>query len=233
MNYFELVPNEVLEIIFSFVDSIRDSFELLQTCKRFYTLIKPNEVRWKSLCLNLWESFICKVEAHIDDKSTPIWYSLIYIQRVLCRDWVWISKCFLVGRVCNHMSLSATIGLKDGNGYGAQICESFISAGNFHNSVLEGPGTSTDEESTYVGSFIQDARDIGVLTYRSEPAVEYRGQWINGFLHGPGSIVYPDGVVRQGVWEKNGVFFDAQVSDDRTTDYCYVQRVHSYFKRNK
>ena len=57
VDYFGMIPNDILHIILSFIDSLKDSFSLLLVSKRFYHLVKPNELRWKSLCLGFWKDY--------------------------------------------------------------------------------------------------------------------------------------------------------------------------------
>jgi hypothetical protein len=57
MNHFDTVPHDVLQIILGFIDSLKDCFALLLVCKRFYDLIKTNDSKWKTLCLEFWKEY--------------------------------------------------------------------------------------------------------------------------------------------------------------------------------
>ena len=56
VDYFGMIPNDILHIILSFIDSFKESFSLLLVSKRFYHLLRP-EPRWKSLCLQSWKDY--------------------------------------------------------------------------------------------------------------------------------------------------------------------------------
>ena len=57
IDYFGRIPNDIIQIILSFIDSLQDLFSLLLVSKRFYNLLKINQGLWKSLCLEFWKHF--------------------------------------------------------------------------------------------------------------------------------------------------------------------------------
>ena len=97
IDYFGMIPNDILHIILSFIDSFKASFSLLLVSKRFYHLVKPNQLQWKVLCLQFWKEY----------KQLSGWnyylikgeYDLEWAQRESGKDWFWFSQCFTNGRV--------------------------------------------------------------------------------------------------------------------------------------
>src|ERR1700745_895361 len=57
VDYFGMIPNDILHITLSFINSLKDSFSLLLVSKRFYHLVRTNEPRWKVLCLEFWKDY--------------------------------------------------------------------------------------------------------------------------------------------------------------------------------
>src|SRR5271168_4599667 len=99
IDYFGMIPNDILHIILSFVDSLKDSFSFLLVSKRFYHLVKPNELQWKALCLQFWKDY----KQQLTQKggwnySIEGEYDLERVQRESRKDWFWFSKCFVNGR---------------------------------------------------------------------------------------------------------------------------------------
>ncbi len=126
VDYFGIIPNDILHIILSFVDSLKDSFSLLLVSKRFYHLVKPNELRWKSLCLEFWKDYKQQITQSDRNYSKEGEYDLEWAQRESGKDWFWFSQCFANGRV--FLNLNHTFGILVGlipgekvNGWGIWI----------------------------------------------------------------------------------------------------------------
>jgi hypothetical protein len=73
----ESAPKDVLNLIFSFLDTIKDSLTILLVCKWWNKIIN-NDSRWKSLGLKFWDTTIS--EAGID---------LSFIQSESAKRWLW------------------------------------------------------------------------------------------------------------------------------------------------
>src|ERR1700739_1448344 len=96
IDYFGMIPNDILQIILSFIDSLKDSFSLLLVSKRFYHLVRTNELRWKSLCLMFWKDFKQQLTQQGDrNYSKEGWYDLERVQRESGKDWFWFSQSFV------------------------------------------------------------------------------------------------------------------------------------------
>src|SRR5579883_2698682 len=95
MDYFGWIPNDIINIILSFVDSIDDSLTLLLVCKRFHHLLRTNEGRWRSLCLKFWKDFKQQLtQQGGTDYCKEGEYNLEWAQRESGKDWFWFSRCF-------------------------------------------------------------------------------------------------------------------------------------------
>src|SRR6185437_6702321 len=100
VDYFGMIPNDIFHIILSFIDSLKDSFFLLLVSKRFYHLVKPNELHWKSLCLKFWKDYKQQLtEESGRNYSKEGQYDLEWVQRESGKDWFWFSQCFINGKI--------------------------------------------------------------------------------------------------------------------------------------
>src|SRR6185437_14618131 len=100
VDYFGMIPNDIFHIILSFIDSLKDSFFLLLVSKRFYHLIKPNELHWKYLCLEFWKDYKQQLTQQSGwNYSKEGEYNLERVQRESGKDWFWFSQYFVNGRV--------------------------------------------------------------------------------------------------------------------------------------
>ena len=96
LDYFGMIPNDILHIILSFVDSLKDSFSLLLVSKRFYHLVKPNQLQWKALCLQFWKDYKQQLTQQGGrNYSKEGEYDLEWVQRESGKDWFWFSQCFV------------------------------------------------------------------------------------------------------------------------------------------
>ena len=180
LDYFGMIPNDILHIILSFVDSLKDSFSLLLVSKRFYHLVKPNQLQWKVLCLQFWKDYKQQLtQKDGNDYSKEGEYDLEWVQRESGKDWFWFSKYFMNGRVSEKF-YSILIGMTPGkevNGWGIQI----------------------QPTSAYIGTSVESVKNgIGILVFNSGD--KYEGEWSESKLHGLGSITYPDGIQYEGQW---------------------------------
>ena len=99
-SYFEIIPNDLLQLIFSFIDSLKDSFSLLLISKRCNYLIRTKEIHWKSLCLKFWKEHKQQLtQQTTNDYSLEGEYELESVQKESGKEWFWISQCFVNGRV--------------------------------------------------------------------------------------------------------------------------------------
>jgi hypothetical protein len=234
MNYFDIIPNDILQIILGFIDSLRDSFTLLLVCKRFYNLIKPNESKWKMLCLEFWRDYkqgLTSAGPKQDHFDLPLaqkcltkeghWdfckqgqYDLETAVRVCGKDWFWISKCFVNEKIQKFPSEYHVIEIgrhcvfPERSAWSILICFGRAYIGNF-NEKGTGDGTMIGSTLQYVGHFSENFFDgAGTLTY--DTGVKYEGQWFEGQLCGTGTVTYPDGIQYTGQWEPYRVSFDAR-----------------------
>src|SRR5215469_8920920 len=100
VDYFGMIPNDILHIILSFINSLKDSFSLLLVSKRFYHLVRTNQLRWKYLCLEFWKDHKQQLtQQGGNNYSREGQYDLEWAQRESGKDWFWFSKCFLNQRV--------------------------------------------------------------------------------------------------------------------------------------
>jgi hypothetical protein len=76
-----LFVDDLLKIVFSFLDSIQDCLTILLVCKRFNVLI---ECRWKSLALEFWNKFIKNGNTRPSDV-----YNLDFVQNETGMEWLW------------------------------------------------------------------------------------------------------------------------------------------------
>ena len=180
MDYFGWIPNDIVNIILSFVDSIDDSLTLLLVCKRFHHLLRTNEGRWRSLCLEFWNDFKQQLTQQGGrDYCIEGQYNLERAQRESGKDWLWFSQCFANRRVFKSdwaIWIGPTPG-KTVNGWGIKINRESATIGNFIENELNGDGT-----------------------FRYNTGVKYEGEWDKDSFHGLGSIIYPDGIQYQGQW---------------------------------
>ena len=97
VDYFGMIPNDILHIIPSFIDSLKDSFSLLLVSKRFYHFIKPDETRWKVLCLQFWKDYKQQLtQKGYRNYSEEREYDLELIQRECGKNWsTGRTQCFL------------------------------------------------------------------------------------------------------------------------------------------
>ena len=203
MDYFGWIPNDIVNIILSFVDSIDDSLTLLLVCKRFHHLLRINEGRWRSLCLEFWRDFKQQLTQQGGwDYCIEGEYNLEWIQRESGKDWFWFSRCFANGIVFKGGYGAVWIGPTPGktvNGWGIRVDFKLIDIGNFIEDILNGDGVRIWPNRKYVGQIVGDwYHGHGTLTYNS--GVKYEGEWNRGRFHGMGSITYPDGIQYQGQW---------------------------------
>jgi len=186
IDYFGAIPNDIFHIILSFVDSLKDSFSFLLVSKRFYHLVKPNQLQWKVLCLQFWKDFKQQLTQQGNwNYSEEGKFDLEWVQRESGKDWFWFSQCFINGRifeVCDwwdRLRISSTPEKKE-NGWG----------------ILVYP------EYTYIGNIINDKCDgHGTTIYHS--GVKYEGEWNKNYFHGKGTITYLDGIQYEGQWNWN------------------------------
>src|SRR5271167_1561938 len=95
VDYFGMIPNDILQIILSFVGSLQDSFSLLKVSKRFNHLLRRNEGLWKSLSLKFWKDFRHQLtQQRRRNYSNEGQYDLERVQRESGKDWLWFSICF-------------------------------------------------------------------------------------------------------------------------------------------
>ena len=93
MDYFGWIPNDIVKIVLSFVDSIGDSLTLLLVCKRFHHLLRTNEGRWRSLCLEFWNDYKQQLTQQGGrDYCKEGQYNLEWAQRESGKDWFWFSN---------------------------------------------------------------------------------------------------------------------------------------------
>ena len=98
IHYFGMIPNDILHIILSFVDSLKDSFSILLVSKRFYHLVRTNQLRWKYLCLEFWKDHKQQLtQQGGNNYSREGQYDLEWAQRESGKDWFWFSQCFANG----------------------------------------------------------------------------------------------------------------------------------------
>jgi hypothetical protein len=191
-DYFSLIPNDITNIIFSFLDSIKDSFSLLVVCKRFHQMLKPNEQHWKRLCLEFWST---------------IWnHNLSAIQGEGQMKWFWVSHCF-ANELFSNNDGDMMIGTRK---YGIKVQLQDVYIGSFDgNNRLNGHGMWYDGYMKYVGQLEHGRFEgPGTLTYSSE--VKYEGIWCDNTLHGHGTITYSDGISYQGEWDLGRPLFDVK-----------------------
>src|SRR5215469_8836430 len=93
VDYFGMIPNDILHIILSFTDSLKDSLSLLLVSKRFYHLVKPNQLQWKACCLQFWKDYRQQLtQKGVRNYSKEGEYDLERIQIVSGKDWLWFSE---------------------------------------------------------------------------------------------------------------------------------------------
>jgi hypothetical protein len=212
----DLIPNDVLCIIFSFVESLKDYLSLLLVSKRFYFLTKHNQPQWKICCLRFWDEFKQKITVYKTGESNCNYcqkgdYDLERIQRESGKDWFWFSRCFANGRVFKSDFREITIGIApDGkvNGWGIRLYPQTIYIGTFINNILNGYITRIgSDDSRYNGQCKDNEyHGSGTLVYNS--GVKYEGEWAKGLPHGHGSITYSDEIKYQGQWRWSHPDFD-------------------------
>src|SRR5271165_5037093 len=108
VDYFGIIPNDILQIILSFIDSLQDSLALLLVSKRFNHLLRINEGLWKSLCLEFWNDFKQGGWNYSNEEE----YDVEWVQRESGKEWLWFSRCFADGRVfrCEYWLSGIMIG---------------------------------------------------------------------------------------------------------------------------
>src|SRR6185437_4336929 len=113
VDYFRMIPKDILHIILSFINSLKDSFTLLLVSKRFYHLVKPNEPQWKALCLKFWKDYKQQLTQQGGrwNYSKEGEYDLEMAQRESGKDWFWFSQCFIYGRNFYNRYFGIWIGL--------------------------------------------------------------------------------------------------------------------------
>src|SRR6516164_3274641 len=93
IDYFGRIPNDIIQIILSFIDSLQDLFTLRLVSKRFYNLLKINQGLWKSLCLEFWNHFKQQLtQQGGKNYSIEGEYDLERVQRESGKDWFWFSQ---------------------------------------------------------------------------------------------------------------------------------------------
>ena len=144
IDYFGMIPKDILKILLSFVDSLKDSFSLLLVSKRFYHLVKPNEPRWKYFCLEFWKDYKQQLTQQSGgDYSEEGEFDLECVQRESGKDWFWFSQCFVNGRAFINFYSVIMIGPTPGkevNGWGIKIGPNYMYIGNFLKDHLNGDG---------------------------------------------------------------------------------------------
>jgi hypothetical protein len=171
MEYFCFLSDDVLLFLFNFL-SINDSIVVLFVCKRWSTLLKSRESRWKKMSLDFWSEFKSELSFNTEDE-----FDLEKAQKNSGKDWIWISRCFASGRIFGGIDL-----------FGRSMCIGFESEVD-----VCGNGIWIGRRSSYVGEFNQGRFD-GIGTYVSRYGIRYIGKWFRGKLYGKASLLFPDGV---------------------------------------
>jgi hypothetical protein len=179
MDYFFLVPTEILKLFLSFVDSPKDLFVLLVVCKRFYSILISNEQFWKESCIKFWNKY--KKSISIKGK-----YDLEWTQRVAEKPWLWFAQCFARDKYFKKTQFHLFIGQKKGsNGWAIRVLPEIVYIGNFINCMLQGSATCITKHYRHDGNF-NDGKAAGkgkrVYFHKgsSDALVEYRGRWSYG-----------------------------------------------------
>ena len=104
VDYFGIIPNDILQIILSFVGSLQDSFSLLLVSKRFNHLMRINEKLWKSLSLEFWKDFKQQLTQQGGrNYSIEGEYDLEWVQKESGKEWLWFSRCFASNVHCHFI----------------------------------------------------------------------------------------------------------------------------------
>jgi hypothetical protein len=75
MDWFSLVPKDVLQDLFCFIESASDVIPLLRMCRNFFNVLRNNNIYWKKYSLVEWAK-ICNNH-----------YDLEWIQKNSEKEW--------------------------------------------------------------------------------------------------------------------------------------------------
>jgi hypothetical protein len=73
----DLLPLDVLKIIFHFMDTISDSLNIILLCRKWFNVLAPDEKHWKKLFLNLWTNSL-RIDIDIE-----------WVQEKCKKAWLW------------------------------------------------------------------------------------------------------------------------------------------------
>jgi hypothetical protein len=168
MDHLTLVPNDVLNIILSFVESLKDSFALLKVCKRLYHLLKKNNDFWKHSALTFWDIFknqVCYPEENCNLEKA---------QAESGKDWYWLCQCFVNNKICKD---GTGIQIQGQSTYGLWISHNKRYIGNFINGDISGKGTVVyDNLYKFKGQYVNGrAEGEGTIMYLD--GTQYTGIW--------------------------------------------------------
>ena len=194
MKYFGIIPMEILQHIFSFLNLIDISRSVRRVCQMFATAThtKHEKIFWRTVLQNDWNQI-----SHKSDKSEK----LEEIEEV-----AWsISERgeFLVGKTLwmQHKG-------KNDTEWGIVKTPEGMQEGRMENGGLVGRGKETsDNGNEFEGEWKDDKRE-GKGLYRWKAADRfhgdvYYGDWKNDNIEGIGTYKFNDGSLYEGEWKNS------------------------------
>lgn len=179
-NLFNVLPTEIINLIFLSLPSVREICTLAQTCRYFYRYSKSKHI-WKARAIEWWERKCYNKKITLEEVMKAVQIDFPDI------DYHWFCRCFYF----------------EGNEKGIGCMETdkkTIAIGNFMNKSLNGWGIeiSLGEDLPFTfGSFINGSLNgNGECIWKS--GHHYKGSFIDGWREGQGIYWFPEGTSYSG-----------------------------------
>jgi hypothetical protein len=119
MDYFELIPNDVLAHMFSFctLESLENLLQVNKRCSNILSL-KRLDIVWKGACIDY---FLERIFGRCDLMDWWTCREIKRIQKECKRDWKWFSRYLLKSKLEIHLHRVSVYGKMDDKDFNIHI----------------------------------------------------------------------------------------------------------------
>jgi len=222
LNFFDLLPDELVILILWFVSNIKDLGRISLTCKNLYSKMSEEQQLWKHLCLQWWH------EKEFDTTS-PWTLEQIFVE-IKEKNWHWFARCignehctkfkWIVDIVedqherflyCGELREGIAFTLK----FPSHLSQGYLAVGYYsHGDMQNGSYLSTD--GLRISGHFKSGRVDGhaEMKFEKGPFVgeTYDGEYINNEKQGYGIYSWKNGSKYEGNFQKDKRFGKGKMS---------------------
>jgi len=210
---FELIPRDVLSVLFSFLPSTRDLGTLSCVCKRFNQHLREDKRPWVCLCLKWWTQNDFDMQISLEKEVVKECLELD-----CSKNWRWLGSCLAQEDAHNgptwvhfyddgedeHLEFGERIrGELKGWGISLDLNEHIVILGIFNAGQLISGEKTHPGKYKYMGAF-QDGAFHGFGKYQDiENGWFYEGNWKEDQKDGKGTMKWINGFKYEGEWKED------------------------------